>query len=91
MHSVNSEFGRKFLMDEKRKSIDVVIYCEINKACIQFPIREVNNFLELFDIYAIVASLPRMKSKLGHKTMRAYLMFINMFTIMDPIKIPLYM
>lgn len=67
---MNSEFGRWFLMDEERKSIDVVIYCVVNKAGIQFPIREVNNFLELFDIYAIVAPLPRMKNKLDHKTMR---------------------
>lgn len=52
-------------MDEKRVSIDVIIFCcEVDKASKQFSIRD---FLELFDdIYATVASLTRTKTKLDH-------------------------
>lgn len=60
-------FSGTWKAEEEEISVDVVIYsCEVDIADIQFPIRMVCNFLELFvAIYAIIAFFTRMETKLG--------------------------
>lgn len=68
----------------------VIRCCEVDKAGIQFPVREVKQFLGVVALL-IITFLTRMRTKLGHKELSfikneslVNIIFINTFTMMDP-------